>query len=75
MARRAEREIRRLKRFVRQAASESRRDSMATVQKPAGGASALRFEIDAKRLDELDRKHKLPGFASLTEHAETRARL
>ena len=43
---------------------------MASAQKPAGGANALRFEIDAKRLDELDRKHKLPGFASVKEHAD-----
>ncbi|MGD0076636.1 MAG: aspartate aminotransferase family protein [Candidatus Binataceae bacterium] len=28
-----------------------------------------RFEINADRLIELDRKHKLPGFASLDEHA------
>ena len=43
---------------------------MATaVHKPSGASGAMRFEIDAKRLDELDRKHKLPGFASLDEHA------
>ena len=42
---------------------------MATAQKPAR-ASEVRFEIDAKRLDELDRKHKLPGFASVKEHSE-----
>jgi putrescine aminotransferase len=30
-----------------------------------------RFEIDADRLIELDRKHKLPGFAPLEEHART----
>lgn len=42
---------------------------MATAQKPAR-ANEIRFEIDAKRLDELDRKHKMPGFASVKEHAE-----
>ncbi len=42
---------------------------MATAHK-AARANEIRFEIDAKRLDELDRKHKLPGFASVKEHAE-----
>jgi adenosylmethionine-8-amino-7-oxononanoate aminotransferase len=28
-----------------------------------------RFELDADRLVELDRRHKLPGFAPLDEHA------
>src|ERR1700724_3850655 len=43
---------------------------MATaVRKPRGASGAMRFEIDPKRLNELDRKHKLPGFASLDEHA------
>ncbi len=42
---------------------------MATAQK-APRANEIRFEIDARRLDELDRKHKLPGFASVKEHAE-----
>lgn len=43
---------------------------MATAaQKPSSAAGEVRFEIDAQRLDQLDRKHKLPGFASLDEHA------
>src|SRR5262245_24618022 len=36
---------------------------MASDQRP------VRFELDAERLRELDRKHKLPGFAPLDEHA------
>lgn len=39
---------------------------MATVK---SGNENTRFEIDAKRLSELDHKHKLPSFASIQEHA------
>jgi adenosylmethionine-8-amino-7-oxononanoate aminotransferase len=38
------------------------------TRKPAREAQT-RFELDADRLVELDRRHKLPGFASLDEHA------
>ena len=34
------------------------------------GGRATRFEIDAERMRELDRKHKLPGFAPLDEYVE-----
>jgi len=38
-------------------------------KRKASGETRTRFELDAGRLIELDRKHKLPGFAPLDEHA------
>jgi putrescine aminotransferase len=38
------------------------------TRKPAR-ETQTRFELDADRLIELDRRHKLPGFAPLDEHA------
>jgi putrescine aminotransferase len=41
------------------------------LEKAGAGANAsTRFELDTNRLLELDRKHKLPAFAPIDEHAE-----
>ncbi|HEY2663779.1 MAG TPA: aspartate aminotransferase family protein [Candidatus Binataceae bacterium] len=46
---------------------------MTPASKKAGGAGtnhSTRFELDTERLLELDRKHKLPAFAPIEEHAQ-----
>jgi adenosylmethionine-8-amino-7-oxononanoate aminotransferase len=43
---------------------------MAASGRPTRDSSAaIRFELDAARLRDLDRAHKLPGFGPLDEHA------